>query len=289
MSHVVIIGASVSSHDIALRLRDKENSCAITLISEEGYPAYDHLKLADFISGVVQEKDIFLCSEDLYASRNIEFLKNRKVGALNTQKKLVYFKDRGSLAYDLLILASGRSPSLPEIPGAKKEGAFRLYTLDDAKDLLKRYISETVCVCGSDTFALKVAEAVSLRYKVEVKLVCGSSFYPASMPKNVELLRDSVTELIGEGQVQAVKLKSGKAFGASAVLFMDDYRSNIDFLKNTDVQVNNDLVVTDSSMRTTAKDVFACGSLAGKDSVIISMMLVDSIISHMKGEICQTL
>jgi len=287
MNKVVIIGVSVSGHNIALRLKGKEPNCDITLISDENYPPYDHFKLADLISGVISEKDIFFCSEDFYLKQNINFLKDKKAASLNTQKKLVYFKDKGSISYDFLVIASGRSPSLPDIPGARKEGSLLLYTLDDTKEFLKRYISEPVAVVGSDNFALKMTEAISDKYGVEVKLISRKSFDPGLIPKNVEIIHDSVKEIIGEGQVQAVKLESGKAISISAVLFMDDYKSNIDFLKNTDVRVKDDFVVIDAWMQTTVKDIFACGNVVAKDSVVISMMLVDNLIHEMKGERCQ--
>lgn len=287
MNNIVIIGASVSGHNIALRLREKDPDCAITLIGEENYPAYDHLKLADFISGIIPEKDIFLCREGLYQEKNINFLEGKKAATLNTQKKLVYFKDKGSIKYDYLVIASGRSPTLPELPGARKEGVFRFYTLDDAKEFLKRYISEPVCLVGSDTLALKIAEAISEKFKVEVKLITRKAFDPGSIPRNVEIIHDPVKEIIGEGQAQAVKLERGKAVSISAVLFMDDYKSNIDFLKDTDVRIKDDFVVIDGWMQTTVENIFACGSAVAKDSVVISMMLVDNIISKMKGEKCQ--
>ncbi len=288
MNKVVIIGASVSGHNIALRLKGKKPNCEITLISDENYPPYDHFKLADLISGVISEKDIFFCSEDFYLKQSINFLKGKKVASLNTQKKLVYFKEKGNISYDFLVIASGRNPTLPDIPGARKEGALRLYTLDDTKEFLKRYISEPVCVVGSNNFALKVSEVISEKYRVEVKLISRKTFDPGLIPKNVEIIHDSVKEIIGEGQAQAVKLASGKAISISAVLFMDDYKSNIDFLKNTDVRVKDDFVVIDAWMQTTVKDIFACGNVVAKDSVVISMMLVDNIIHEMKGETCQT-
>lgn len=287
MSNIVIIGSSLSGHNIALRLREKDKDCTITLISEENYPSYDHLRLADFISGIINEEGIFLCREDLYKEQNINFVKAKRVGSLNLEKKLVLFKDKGSLPYDILVIASGRSPQVPDLPGAKKEGAYRIYQLDDVKEFLKRYISAPVCIVGSDSFALKVAEAVSEKYKVEVKLISRVGFDPASIPKDVEIIHDPLQEIIGEGEVQAVKLSSGKAIGVSAVLFMDDYKSNIDFLKNTQIQIKDDLVVIDGWMRTNVENIFACGSVVQKNSVVISMMLVDNIINDIKGSACR--
>ena len=280
-NHVVIIGASVSGHNIALRLREKNKDCKITLISEEGYPAYDHLKLADFISSLIAEKDIFLCSEDDYSKLGISFIKNKKVGSLNIHKKLLYFKDKGSINYDILVIASGRSPAIPEIPGAKKEGVYRLYTLNDAKEFILRYIAHPVCIVGSNSFALKMAEAVSEKYGVEVKLLSCTAFDPSVIPQNTEIINDSIVEIIGEGETQAIKLKSGKALGVCAVLFMDNYKSNIEFLKGTDIRTKDDFVLVDGWMRTNQENIFACGSVVRKDSVVISMMLVDHIISKL--------
>ncbi|MBM3243503.1 MAG: hypothetical protein FJZ12_01535 [Candidatus Omnitrophica bacterium] len=279
--HIVIIGASVSGHNIALKLREKNKECKISFISEESYPAYDHLKLPDFLSGLIAEKDIFLCDEEGYLKEGINFIKNKKVKNINIQKSQVYFKDKGSINYDFLVIASGRSPTVPEIPGAKKEGAYRLYTVDDAKEFLKRYIAHPVCIVGSNILALKVAEAISERFAVEVKLLSHCAFAPSDVPAGVEIIHDHILEIIGEGEVQAVKLKSGKALGVCAVLFMDDYKSNIEFIKDTDILVKDDFIMVDGWMATNHDNIFACGSVVRKDSVIISMLLADSIISKL--------
>lgn len=287
-NHIVIIGASLSGHNIALRLREKNKNCQITLISEEEYPAYDHLKLADLISGVISEKDIFLCREEDYAKLGINFIKNKKVGSLNISKKLLYFKDKGNINYDILVIASGRSPSIPDIPGAKKEGVYRIYTLNDTKEFIERYIAHPVCIAGSNSFALKMAEAVAKKYGVEVKLLSSATFDPSNIPENTEIINDSISEIIGEGETQAVKLKSGKALGVCAVLFIDDYKSNIEFLKGTDIGIKDDFILVDGWMRTNQDNIFACGSVVRKDSLVISMMLVDHIIAKL-GEVSASL
>jgi len=284
ISHIVIIGASVSGHTIALKIREKRKDCRITLISDEDCPAYDHLKLPDFISGTIKEKDIFLCSEEDYARQDINFIKDKKVRALNTQKGLVYFKDKGSINYDILVIASGRSPAIPDIPGSRKEGALRLYTLSDVKELLKRYIAHPVCIAGGNSLSMKTAEAISEKYGVEVKVLTRASFDPSDIPPKVEVIHDSLQEVIGEGEVQAVKLRNGKALATCAVLFMDDYKSNIEFLKDTDISIKDDFVVVNGWMATNHDNIFACGSVVRKDSIVISLMLADSIITRLEKE-----
>ena len=129
-----------------------------------------------------------------------------------------------------------------------------------------------------------MAEAISEKYGVEIKLLSRVAFDPSQIPQNTEVIHDSVQEIIGEGETQALKLASGKAFSACAVLFMDNYKSNIDFLKNTDVQVKDDFVLVNGWMCTNNEGIFACGSVVRKDSVVISMMLVDHIINKLGEE-----
>jgi thioredoxin reductase len=126
-----------------------------------------------------------------------------------------------------------------------------------------------------------MAEVITEKYGVEVKLLSRRAFDPADIPANTEIIHDSLLEVIGEGETQAVKLKSGKAFGVCAVLFMDNYKSNIDFLKNTEVQVRDDFILVNGWMCTNNEDIFACGSVVKKDSIVISMMLVDNIINKL--------
>jgi len=284
-NRVVIIGASVSGHNIALGLRKKNKDCKITLVSEENYSAYDHLKLADFINGTISEKGIFLCDEGNYLKQDISFIRNKKVAGINIQKGRLYFKDKGGIDYDILVIASGRSPVIPDIPGARKQGAYRLYTLDDAKEFLKRYIAQPVCILGSNSLALKTAESISERYGVEIKILSRAAFAPSDIPPQTEIIHDSLFEIIGEAEVQAVKLKSGKVFSACAVLFMDDYKSNIGFLKGTDIGVKDDFITVNGWMVTNYENIFACGSVVCKDSVVISLMLVDQIINRLAKEI----
>jgi len=289
MKKIVIIGASVSGHCIALGLRERDLSSQITLITEENYPAYDRLRLPDFISGITLEQNLFLGNEDFYQQHNINFLKSKKVASLNTQKKLIYFKEKGNLEYDFLVIASGRSPSIADIPGAKKEGVFRLYNLDDTKELLKRYISEPICIIGSNSLALKTAEALAIKYSSEIKFLTHSVIDPSLVCQGIEVIQDDICEIIGDGQTEAIKLKQGKVIAVSAVLFMDNYKSNIDFLKNSNVEIKDDFVVVNETLKTNIENIFACGSVINKDSVGISLIAVESIIKQMGQEVCQTL
>jgi len=299
MDRIVIIGASIAGHTAAVSLREQDKDCSITLLTQDSHPLYDRRKLALLLSGAIKEEEILLTSEDSLQKIKINFLKEKKAVSVNTGKRVVYFKDKDNIGYDFLVIASGRHPVLPELPGAKKSGVSLLYTLDDYKEFSNRIIREPVCLVGSSQEAVEIAKSIVLKFKAEVKLVSRLTLDTSSLPAEIEVINIPLAEIIGESQAQAVKLEDGKAIGVSCVVFVDTFKNNIDFLKNTDIEMHEDAVLVDEMMRTSAERVFACGIVAKgrkamqatktwEDAMSDSLCLAQTLIKQMKGETCQT-
>lgn len=264
MKSIVIIGASIAGHTAAMAVRDGRKETPVTLITQEKYPFYDKRKLWDYLSGKAKEKDVLLCDEESYRHNAIEFIKESKVSNINTDKKILYFKNRESISYGLLAICSGKKVELPEIPGSKKEGVFRLYSLEDFKKFVSYMTGDALCVVGSSLMALRIAKALALRNK-EITLISADAQSPldtATETGRIEVMQGSLIEIIGESQAQAVKLDTGKIIGVSAVIFADGQKGSIDFLKYTDVETKGGAIIVDSAMRTNIKDVFAAGSVS---------------------------
>ncbi|MDD5731152.1 MAG: FAD-dependent oxidoreductase [Candidatus Omnitrophica bacterium] len=269
MKKIIIIGASAAGHNVAVNLRQSNNDCSITLLTEESYPFYDRSKLFNLVSSEMKEKDIFLASPDFYKQKNIEFLSDTRVTLVNAQKRVVYCKEKEALGYDFLVVCSGRKFILPDIPGAKKNGVFCFYSLADLKKIEGYFVGDTVCLAGRDGLVMKAAASFAAKNK-EIKVIntsaSGALKEDSAEPgaeKRIEVINSNLLEIIGESQVQAVKLSEGKIIGASAVIFMDELKSNIDFLKNTGVEINADFISVDAEMRTSISNIFSCG-LASK-------------------------
>jgi NAD(P)H-nitrite reductase large subunit len=316
MAKIVIIGASCAGHAVATGLREVLQDFSVTLVTQEKYPAYDRRRLLEFAGGSLKEKDLFLCTSDFYRQKNIDFLKECKVASVNTNKKTVHFKSGDNLGYDFLVICSGRSFILPEIPGIKKNGVFRLSSLSDGRDF-QQYASDAVCIVGRSAAAQRFAQILSEKQK-EVRLIsaelvaeapvaelsfaaAAQSLEPLVVPagkadqqawSRLERIQSGVIEIIGESAVQAVKLSAGKIIGASAVVYMDALKSNIDFLKNADISINDDLIEVDEGMRTRLSNVFACGAVCPRrnaalgekpweEVLVESRVVVESLIKEL--------
>ena len=268
MKKIVIIGASIAGHTVATALRQIHKSCSITLVTEEDYSLYDKRKLLDLLAGTVKDKEILLSSDEVYRDQNITFLKETRVSSVNTEKKIMYLKNKGVLEYDFLVVCSGRKFVVPDIPGAKKEGVFSLNSLDEFKDFARRLLSgDAVCLVGSGQQVIKIAKILAQKQK-ELKIFSpnGGALQEIipSVEGQIEIINSRVMEIIGEHEVQAVKLAEGKIIGASSVVFADELQSNLDFLKNTRVETIRNTILVDDGMRTNIGEIFSCGSVCSK-------------------------
>ncbi|MFA6216584.1 MAG: NAD(P)/FAD-dependent oxidoreductase [Candidatus Omnitrophota bacterium] len=308
MAKIVIVGASCAGHAVATRLREMRQDCQVILVTEEKYPVYDRRRLLDFAAGSIKEKDLFLCANDFYQQRNIDFFKDSKVSSINTNKKTIHFKNRESLEYDFLVICSGRNFLLPEIPGVKKNGVFRLYSLSDSKNFHQYGSGDSVCIVGSGLSAERFALELAAKQKKEVKLISVELLHEARVTEpalaatahnpdllvsqeasgqpeasaHVERIQSRVIEIIGESSVQAVKLSEGKIICASSVVFMDELKSNIDFLKNADIAIKDDFIEVDAGMRTCLQNVFACGTVCMRQDAARGVKTWEEVIAESK-------
>jgi nitrite reductase (NADH) large subunit len=257
---------------------------AITLITEESYPLYNKPRLFDLLEGSVKEKELFLSSDEFYRQKNILFLKECKVSAVNTLRKQVYFKNKREVApYDLLVICTGRKFILPEIPGVRKNGVASLYSLTDFKAFISQAIGDSICVVGANVWAVAASRILASRRK-DIKLInsngCLTEASRGLISAEVEVINSRVTEIIGESEVQAIKLIEGKIIGTHAVVFMDDLRSNTDFFKNMDIEMSDGAIVVDEKMRTNLEGVFACGTVCRQSATGSAAKSWDEVISE---------
>jgi NAD(P)H-nitrite reductase large subunit len=69
-----------------------------------------------------------------------------------------------------------------------------------------------------------------------------------------------VTEIIGEGEIRAVKLDSGKAFECSIIVVGRGVEPNTEITKDTELKVNKGICV-DSKLQTNVPNIFAAGDV----------------------------
>jgi len=275
MKQFIIIGNSAAGIACAEAIRQRDKESKIVVISDEDYPSYCRCLISYYLAGDVKEDKILYRPESFYKENNIELLLNKKVSRVDPKKNHIICEDKTQLSYDSLLIATGSTPKFPQMSGIKKRGVFGFRTIKDTKEIEGLLpVTKTACVLGGGLIGLKAAYALSKR-KIEVKVIVKSKqvlsqmldFEAASMlqkklqENGIEIiLGQDAAEVIGNGDIKAVKLDSGKAIGASLIIVGKGVEPNIDLIKDTEIKFNEG-VIANNFLQTNIPNIYTAGDV----------------------------
>ena len=286
MKKIVIIGNSAAGIAAAEAIREKDKESSVAMVTSEPFLAYERPKILNLLAGKLKERDLFYRSADFYKNNAIDLRLEHEVKEVNLNRKKVVFKDQDPLEFDQLVIATGQGVVLPSLKGIHKEGVVALSGLADVKGVIEQLpVAHTVVVVGSGAIAVEVARIIAEK-KMDVKFFGN----PTGPVEGVDVMSaETITELIGESEVRAVRLANNKVIGASLVIFTEPRQPRMDFLADSQIRVNQGIIV-DQGMRTSMPFVFACGDVAeieGREkSKNWSQAVEDGRIAG--GNLCQT-
>ena len=291
MKNFIIIGNSAAGVAGIESIRKNDKQSKITVISDEDYNSYCRCLISYYLSGEVKEDKILYRPESFYKENNINLLLNKKVVHIDPKKNRVILEDKSNLGYDSLLIATGASPKIPEITGIKKKGVFGFRTIKDAKEIEGLVpVIKTACVLGGGLIGLKAAYGLKKR-GVDVKVIIGSKqvlsqmldfesaqFVQKRLEENgIELiLGQNVQEIIGNGDIKAVKLDSGKAIGCSLVIVGKGVSPNIGLIKDTQIKINQG-VITGELLDTNIPNIYAAGDVSESFDIALGRHAVNAL------------
>ena len=291
MKQIVIIGNSAAGIAAVEAIRQRDKQSKIVVISDEDYPSYCRCLISYYLAQDVKEDKILYRLESFYKENNIELLLNKKVLRVDPKKNRLIFEDKNQLTYDYLLIATGASPKFPELPGVKKRGVFGFRTLKDTKDIEELLpVTKTACVLGGGLIGLKAAYALCKR-DIEVKVIVKSKqvlsqmldFQAANLVQQrleesgiqIVVGQDAV-EIIGNGDIKAVKLDSGKVFGCSLVIVGKGVEPNIDLIKDTEIKANVG-IIANNLLQTNIPNIYTAGDVCESFDLTIGKYSVNAL------------
>ena len=114
--HVVVVGGGMVAHRLveALRSRDSEITCRITVLAEEPRLPYDRVALTSYFSGR-DPHDLSLGDPELWDDPAVTLRKGVQVTSIDSVAKTVTTARGEQLGYDELVLATGSSAFVPPV------------------------------------------------------------------------------------------------------------------------------------------------------------------------------
>ena len=269
---LVIVGASYAGLNAALAARAAGHDGAIVLIGDEDALPYQRPPLSKgFMLGKVAESTLPIRPQQTLDNNRIEFLRGRRVTAIDRAAKTVETADGRRIGYGRLVLATGcRARTLPA-PGADLDGVCYLRTLGDARRLRERaHDAQSVVIIGGGFIGLEVAASLGKSVTVVEALdrllaravPQAFSEFLAGVHRDAGVrivFNRTVRQLLGDGgRVRAAELSDGSSCPADLVLVGIGAVANTELAAQAGL-LRNDGIVVDEYTRTSDPLITAAG------------------------------
>lgn len=276
MKNIVIIGNGISGVTAAKHLR-KLGDYKITIISSETKYFFSRTALMYIYMGHMTFNDTKPYEDSFWEQNKINLIYDR-VETIIFDKKQLNLQSGKSILYDELILAVGSKSNKFGWPGQDLKGVQGLYSYHDEQKM-EAFSNSTkkAVISGGGLIGIEMAEMFLSRNIKVTFLVREKSFWNAVLPAeesaminrliqehHIELLLgEELDEIQGDanGRAKAVKTKSGKIIECQFVGLTAGVSPNIDFLKNTALEVDRGILIN-TKFETNLPNVYAIGDCA---------------------------
>ncbi|WP_235928924.1 nitrite reductase large subunit NirB [Marisediminicola senii] len=282
---VLIIGGGPAGHRAAdaLRARDPELATRITVISEEIHAPYDRVALSQRMESSV---DLSLTAQTEWHPDHVSVLSGVAATSIDPIGHTVETSDDRRLPFDQLVMATGSSAPVPDIPGAEHIRVYR--TIDDV-DWLRDEVARLsvslgraprAVVAGGGLLGLEAAGGLAAR-GAESSLVHsgpwlmsaqldqgagqalgrviagkGIALHLGTRPRDIQLTDDG-------SAVTAVRLANGQVLPADLVVFAIGITPRDELAAAAGLELGpRGGIVIGTDCRTSSPDIFAIGEVA---------------------------
>ena len=278
----VIIGNGVAGTTAAANIRKFDSEGKIIIVSDEPYPFYSRIRLPEFLSDAVEEKDLIIKKDTWYAENRIDIVLNTTVTDIDVPGKRVISSDSSAIKYDRLLIATGGLSFVPPIPGADKKGVFTLRTLNDAI-AIKEFSKQSgisVVLIGGGVLGLEAGNGL----RKAGNYISVVEFFPRLLPRQMdpsgaEILKAQLEntgfrfylgaksrEITGTDKVEALVLDDGTRIDCDMILISAGVRYNPMLALKLGLPVEKGVIVN-NKMETGIPDIYAAGDLIQHNGV----------------------
>lgn len=273
--NVVVVGASLAGLRAVQTARELGYQGRLTLIGEEARLPYDRPPLSkEYLDdGPLTTAHEFPDTADLAEKLGVEVRTGVRATALDVENRIVTTSD-GDVDYDALLITTGvRARHLPGTDGLASVHTLR--DLDDANAIRAALDARArVVIIGAGFIGAEVASAAAKRGLTPIILeaaptplaravgtAAGSGLARMHARNGVDLRCGvAVSEILGTGRVEAVRLADGTEVPADLVVVGIGADPVIDWLTGSGLNLDNG-VVCDATLRA-ADAVWAAGDVA---------------------------
>jgi NAD(P)H-nitrite reductase large subunit len=269
----VIIGNSTAAVHCVEGIRSVDKEGKITIIADEAHHTYGRPLISYYLYGKTDLEHMKYRPNDWYEKNAVETKLGVKATKIDGKKKVVELETGEKIPYDKLLVATGSRPFVPPMSGLESvKNKYSFMKLDDAllmeRDFQK---SDDVLIVGAGLIGLKCLEGIAARVKSVTVVDMANRILPSILDEEGSAvvqsfleewgvkfcLSDSVAQFEGD----KATLKSGKVLTFDKLVLAVGVRANTELVAEAGGACERG-IVTDHTMATTLKDVYAAGDCA---------------------------
>ncbi len=294
---IIIIGAGQAGLQTAEALRSGGYAGEIVMLGDEAYGPYHRPPLSKaWLAGEMEAAQLMMRAPELLAKKNIELRTGTKVNAIDNAGKMVRLSDDSELSFSGLVLATGSTPRILNIPGANAKHVLALRTRDDASAIMQALLhcaksKLPLVVIGGGFIGLEVAATArkrglqvtvleaSPRLLGRVLAPVLSEWYAALHRSHGVQIEFNVTLKEIEqknGAVCAVLTQEGKRYPAGMVLVGIGVEANDMLARDAGIACDRGVIVDDCS-RTSMEGIVAAGDCTARRIADGSLLRLESV------------
>lgn len=277
-SRIVIVGAGHGGGNVAAALRQAGHGGDIVLVGDEPIVPYHRPPLSKaYMKGSAAIEALKLRPDSWYADHGIELRLGQAATRIDPVGREVTLADGATLAFDLLVLATGARARRLSIPGAELGGLHHLRDVRDA-DRIRDAVGpgRRLAIVGGGYIGLEVAasalalgaEVILLERESRIlaRVACAplAAFFDAyHRAKGVEIVTDAQIEAFEgtAGDVSGIRLGDGSRVACDAVLVGVGAAICDQLARDAGLACETGGVAVDENGRTSVDHIYALGDM----------------------------
>lgn len=303
--NIVIIGGGVAGVNVIYRLMKAERQFNITCITQEKYFDYSTCGIPFVLGGIIENpEDLILHKHEFFSEKGVKLLMETEVTDIDPADHQITILNKAGeneqLQYDRLVIATGRVPFKPPIPGIELQGVHTLMNLEQCKQLLSAIsLVDSAVVVGGGAIGLEAALAFNT-HKLDTTLIeVAPSVLPMMLdPDMAKLVEEWLTgkgikihtnskvqQIVGADHVEFVILEDGTKLPTKLVLLAAGIRPNVTLAKKAGLDIGLvGGIVTDDKQNVYHKaqsieNVFALGDCVETKSLLTGQQMLSPLAS----------
>jgi NADPH-dependent 2,4-dienoyl-CoA reductase/sulfur reductase-like enzyme/rhodanese-related sulfurtransferase len=281
MKRILILGGVAAGATAAARARRLAPDAQITILEAGPDVSFANCGLPYYLGGDIEHRSslILASPQTFYDQYRIDVHTNTEAVAIDREAKHVTARNTQGgkeqrFPYDVLILAQGGKPIIPNLPGVEREHVHQLWTLQDM-DAIDHYLAthepRKAVVVGAGFIGLEMVEAlakrgmqVSLVEMVSQVMPNMESEFAGALQKElreygVELKLGSSLSSISE---ESVELSSGERLSSDFVLLSIGVRPSLRVAEEAGLEIGSaGGLAVDSRLQTNDPAIYAAGDM----------------------------